>query len=238
MLQHEHDIKSHTHVPQPELDRVPRDAAPIALQFRINDQLHDTQHPTHEIQQDLRDAPSHGGFMLVVGVHLRHILNEGDEQLDITNGVDDVDPRPARRIITGPRPRSDEQAHEHNGQDAADRESPNDPTDVLCTLGEAPYALGELAPAEGTHDDGVEGEDDVVQADGGLGRGGVADGVLAADHGGGVEGEGGDEVGDEAEDVDEGECGGGAGGGAAAEVEDGLRVEGEGPCCCAVGGIY
>ena len=84
----------------------------------------------------------------------------------------------------------------------------------------------------------MDRENEIIEADGRNRSGGVAGGVLGADERGEVECCGGDEVGEETEGVDEGEGGGGAGCGAAAEVEDGLRVEGEGPGGCAVGGFW
>ncbi|KAL8654745.1 MAG: hypothetical protein Q9210_001328, partial [Variospora velana] len=221
-LQDKDDIKHHRHIAQAKLDRVPRYPAPVTLQQGIDDELRDAEDGAHEIQDDLFDAPPDGGFPLVVGSHLRDVLDHRDEELDVRDRVHDVEPCPTFRSVAVVTPsrtatRCDEDGERNDGGDATHGNRPYhgpDPFPRAAPLLEAPDAPREHAPAEGTERHGVDREDDIVGAHRWERGGRVPRGVLGADEWGGVEGKGGGEVGDEAEGVDEGERGGSAGGGA------------------------
>lgn len=78
MLQHKHRINDKTDITQRKLDRVARQAAPIVLQARVDQQLRDGQDAADEVEQDLLDGPAGGGLAEVVGVDLGEEFYEGD----------------------------------------------------------------------------------------------------------------------------------------------------------------
>ena len=82
MLHHENNIEEYRHIPQSELDRIPKNAGPIALQTRVDDQLRNGQNTTCKIQQYLPDAPTDSRFPRIIRPYLRHIFYNRHYQLD------------------------------------------------------------------------------------------------------------------------------------------------------------
>ena len=83
MLHHENNIEEDRHIPQSELDRIPKDARPIALQTRIDDQLRNRQKTACKVQQYLPNAPTDSRLPLVIRPRLRHVFHNRHYQLDI-----------------------------------------------------------------------------------------------------------------------------------------------------------
>lgn len=96
MLGHEDDIVDHAHLTQGELDRVPCDTAPVPLEVAINTLLTHAEDTTCEIQEDLQDTPALSALVSVVCNNLGRVLDQGNDQLDVTHGIDDVQLDPVR----------------------------------------------------------------------------------------------------------------------------------------------
>lgn len=88
MLRDEDQIEEDADVAKPKLDRIARDAGPVALQRRVDEQLHEREDAAGQIEQDLLDAPADGRLALVVCPDLRQVLYECDQELDVANRVD------------------------------------------------------------------------------------------------------------------------------------------------------
>lgn len=192
VLPHEDGVVEHGDVAQHELDGVPRDAGPGALQPGVDAQLADAEHAAGHVEQDLRDGPALGGAVAVVRDDLRRELDDGDEELDVADGVGDVKGAPAggvrggRRVVDAGRDESD-------GQEAAEREAEDGPRGRGRGDAETPLREAVLRGGDEGEEEGVGGEGDVVELDGG-GQAAVAEGVLLADYRGVVEGPVGEEV--------------------------------------------
>lgn len=87
MLNDENQIKDDGDVRQEELDRVPRDSAPIVLETGIEHQLDQRQHTSRQIQENLDNTPAICGFAFIVDPRLRDILDNGDEHFHIGKSV-------------------------------------------------------------------------------------------------------------------------------------------------------
>ena len=208
MLYHEDHIIHHAHVAQRKLDRVPRDAAPVALQVAVDSLLPDAQDAAAEVQQDLPYAPAPRALVAPVDEHLRGVLDERDHHLDVPDRVHDIQLAPvhsgiylaSRCASLGCDGRPDDDARPHDADDAA-RAHAEDEAARPCAhaRGEAPQRAREqvLRCGDEAEDEAVQGKGDVVELDG-RGEVPVAGGVLGADDGGVEEGGVGDEVGREA----------------------------------------
>lgn len=58
MLHHEEQIENNRDVGQDELGRVPRDAAPVLVEARVDDQLGEGQNSAGEVEEDHFDSPA------------------------------------------------------------------------------------------------------------------------------------------------------------------------------------
>lgn len=197
MLHNEHRIIHKRNVPQRELDRVPRDATPVALDPAIDALLCDAQHPAEKVQQDLPDAPALCALVAPVRDHLGRILDERDEKLDVADRVDDVESAPVCGGVDGASGGSgcDEEVGREDAEEAAGSDAEDEARRADARVGgETPEGSGEiLRGGDDREEQGVESESDVVEGDGG-GQAGVTGGVLFANDGGVVEGGVGDEV--------------------------------------------
>lgn len=88
MLCYEYDVEEHTDVPQSQLDRIARYARPVALQVAIDAQLQNREDTPSKVKQDLSNRPALRALILVIREDLRHVLDEGDEELDVGDGID------------------------------------------------------------------------------------------------------------------------------------------------------
>src|SRR5690348_14865364 len=101
MLGHENQVVEHGYVAQGELDRVAGDAGPVSLDVTVNGLLADAQDAAGEVEQDLQDAPALGGAVAVVDNDLGRVFDERDDQLDVRDGVDGVQPDPRGNGLAG-----------------------------------------------------------------------------------------------------------------------------------------
>ena len=128
MLDEEDEIKGDAEVAETEFDRIPGNAGPVPLQAGVEHELGDGEDAAGEIQHDLFDAPTHGGFTLVVDQDLRNVFDDGDDELDVTDRVDEIDPRPTEGILSTTVPgiaRGDDVRHHHQTEDTS-RDDPGD----------------------------------------------------------------------------------------------------------------
>ena len=209
MLGYEEGIVYDADVPQGKLDGVAGDAAPVALEVAVDDELAHAQDPARQVQQDLPDAPAGGALVAVVGQGLGRVLDEGDEQLDVADGVDNVEVAPVDSRVGGGRRLGatavlgrgrDDGAHEQHAGEAADGDAQDEVAGAIAGVGrEGPQRAREevLRGGEDADDGGVQREDEVVEV-GGRVEAVVAGRVLGADDGRVEEGSVGDEVGGEA----------------------------------------
>ncbi|KYK55668.1 hypothetical protein DCS_07632 [Drechmeria coniospora] len=256
MLKDEDAVVDHARVPEGKLDGVAGDAAPVALLPAIDALLGDAQDAAGEVEEDLPDAPAARAPVAGVGDDLGRVLDEGDEELDVAEGIDDVEGAPVGGGIDmarGGGGGADDEAGDGDAGDAAKEDTDDEAARPSADgRGEAPQGVGEervLRDRDEGENGGVQGENDVVE----LNRrrqATVAGGVLFADDGGVVEGEvgGQGEEGDAAEeeeleeeegvveedevrtqDVDQRKVDGGAAGGTAVPVEQRLWVKAQAP---------
>lgn len=119
MLPDEDTIVRHARVAEHELDRVPGDAAPVVLQVTVDALLGDAQDAAEHVQEDLPDAPALCALVAVVGHHLRRVLDEGDDDLDVADGVDDVEAAPVDGRVARARGEEDDEDGDDDPDDAA-----------------------------------------------------------------------------------------------------------------------
>lgn len=192
MLREEDQVVHHAHVAEQQLDRVARDAAPVALQRAVEDELRDAQRAAREVQQDLPDGPAGRAPVAEVGRHLRRVLDERDQQLDVPDRVHGVEPAPAGgRVGRRARPWRGRHHHHHHrehGRDAARPHAADEPAGPVAGRGrEAPGGGHEvLRRGDDGQNERMRGEGDVVEGDGGR-VAVVSGGVLLADEGAVVE---------------------------------------------------
>lgn len=123
MLGHKHQIVEHAHIAQRELSRVTRDAGPVALQPGVKEELGDAEDAAQEVQQDLADAPALGAAVPEVIRELGSVLDQRDEQLDVRDGVDDVEPRPRRLGVRVRRRGQDDADDDGDGDEGPSRDA-------------------------------------------------------------------------------------------------------------------
>lgn len=58
MLDHEDHIEEHGHIPQPELDRIARNTAPITLHSTVEHNLSYAENATAKVEKDSVDCPA------------------------------------------------------------------------------------------------------------------------------------------------------------------------------------
>ena len=228
MLSHKNRINHKTNIPQPEFHRVPRQATPIVLQTRVDQELRNGEDAPNKVHEDLLDGPADGGAAAVVCVDLRDEFYECDEEFHIAYCVDHVDPRPGRRVSSSISALRPYQAHYPQDSDHAPRSDAKHASRYLASaaLIEAPGPFPEHCVCQEAEEHGVCRECHIVGPDGRFRRDGVARCILRADKRGEVEGACGDKVGYKPQDVYDGKGDGGADGRLPANVEDGLWVEG------------
>lgn len=90
MLGNEDCVKDHANVCEEELDWVSSDATPISFEVTIDGKLGDAEDAASEIEQDLPDAPTLRALIADIGQQLGRKLDEGDEQLDVTQSIDGI----------------------------------------------------------------------------------------------------------------------------------------------------
>lgn len=88
VLHDEDQVKEDRNIAKQELGWVARDAAPIVLEARVDDQLEQGENSTSYIEQDSGNAPTDGGFPLVVDPCLGDIFHNRDDELHIRHCVD------------------------------------------------------------------------------------------------------------------------------------------------------
>ena len=88
VLTQEDGVKGHADGAQAKFDGVAGDTGPVALHGRVEHELNERQEAAGEVQQDLLDAPAGGRLARVVDPHLRHVLDDRHDQLDVADGVD------------------------------------------------------------------------------------------------------------------------------------------------------
>ncbi|CAG9999814.1 unnamed protein product [Clonostachys byssicola] len=189
VLPDEDAVVGHARVAEHELDRVARDAAPVVLEVAVDPLLCDAQDPAQHVQEDLPDAPPLCALVAVVGDHLRRVLDERDDDLDVPDGVDDVELAPVDGRVAGARGQEDDEDGDDDAGHAAGADAQDGPARAGAAAGrEPPQRPGEevLRGDDEAEGEAVEGEDDVVELDG-RGQAAVAGGVLRPDDGGVVE---------------------------------------------------
>ena len=232
MLQHKQHVINHAHISERKLDWVAGDAAPVTLQVAINTLLADTQNTTHQVEENLPDAPAAGALVARISKQLRRKLDEGDQQLDVAQRIHDIEIAPVGgRIDVSPGSGGAyDEVYRAHADDAAGYQTQCETAWAAAGVrGKGPRSAGEvLRDGDDAYNGGVQGEDDVVEGNGGR-VALVSGGILFADAVRVVQRQVVREICDEAEYVEERKVDGGAGGGFAAKVEKRLRVEGEAP---------
>lgn len=88
VLCNEDYVKYQADVCQAELDWVSCQAAPVGLQGAVDEKLKHAQHSATKVEELLCDGPPDRGLPLEVGEDLWDIFPDGQDQLDVLNGVD------------------------------------------------------------------------------------------------------------------------------------------------------
>lgn len=87
VLRDENDIEQQTDVCQAKFDRVACQSTPVCLQGTVYQQLDHAQKPAAEIEQLLGNGPPDCGLPLEVGEDLRDIFPDGQDQLNVLDGI-------------------------------------------------------------------------------------------------------------------------------------------------------
>lgn len=200
VLQDKEQIKEDANLAEAKLDGVARDAAPVVLEEAVDALLGDAEDAAGQVEQDLPDAPAVGALVADIGAQLRGVFDEGDGELDVAKGVDDVEVAPVGAGVddaaAGPCAQDDEVGDADADKGAggeADGEAAR--AGPRAADGEAPEGGADevLRRGDEGENEAVQRKDDVVELDRGR-EAVVAGGVLAADGGGVVEGEVGEKV--------------------------------------------
>lgn len=194
VLEHENGVKHQAAVAERKLYGVAGDAAPVTLKVAVDTKLRQAQDASHYVEDDLPDAPAARALVMVVGEDLRRIFDQRHQELDVANGVYNVQLTPVgrgiRRRSCPDNEASDDDAQPRAGYDTGDEAA-------RASAGarvEAPeWAEEILRGGDEAEDEGVQRKDDVVKGDG-RGQAVVAGGILAAHDGGVVEGDIGNKV--------------------------------------------
>lgn len=88
MLDYEQQIKQDGDIPQQELQWVPRHAAPVLLEGRVQNQLPNRQHTPGKVKQNLPDIPPNGGLAFVVNPCLGHVFDNRDDELHVGDSIE------------------------------------------------------------------------------------------------------------------------------------------------------
>lgn len=88
VLCNEDDVKSQADICQSKLDWVARQPAPVSLKRAVYDELKQAQDASTEVQQLLCDRPANSRLASEVGKCLRNVFPDGENQLDVLDGVD------------------------------------------------------------------------------------------------------------------------------------------------------
>ena len=200
MLGHEDGVVGHADVAEDELDGVAGYAAPVALEVAVEALLGDAEDAAGEVEEDLPDAPAAGALVAVVGEDLRGVLCQGDDDLDVADGVDDVEGAPVdgrvhrAGVAAAGGGEGDDEVGAGHAEAAAGADAEHGQAGAGAGDGgagvEAPQAAAEdevLRRGDEAEGEAVQGEDEVVEGDGGR-QAAVAGGVLGPDEGGAVEG--------------------------------------------------
>jgi hypothetical protein len=124
VLDNKGNVVDDADVAEGELDGVTGNAAPVALDVAVDGLLGDAEDSACNVKQDSPDTPAVGALVAPVDDELRGVLDEGDDDLDVADGVDDVELAPvAGRVDGAARPRGlsagDDEAGASDAEDAA-----------------------------------------------------------------------------------------------------------------------
>lgn len=194
VLEDEDAVKNQAAVAKRQLHRVARDAAPVVLQVAMDAELGQAQDSSDDIEDDLPDAPTTRALVAVVCEDLGRVLDQRDQELDIADGVGDIQLAPVGGRV--PRRR---RTHDEASDEEAQRRASNDAGDEAAGAGtgaglEAPKRAEEiLRGGDDAEDEGMQRKCDVVEGDGGE-QAVMAGGVLAPHDGGVIQGDVGSEI--------------------------------------------
>lgn len=194
VLEHENGVKHQAAVAEHKLYGVACDAAPVALEVAVDTKLRQAQDASNHIEDDLPDAPAARALVTVVGEDLGRIFDQRHQELDVANGVYNVQLAP---VVCGipRRGRPDNEAGDEDAQRGAGDDASDEAARASAGAGvEAPERAEQiLRGGDEAENEGVYRKDDVVEGDG-RGQAVVAGSILAAHDGGVVEGDVGSEV--------------------------------------------
>lgn len=125
----------------------------VTVVVRDDNHLRHTESTARTIQDNVPDAPAQGALPAVVHVRLRRVLDQGDEQFNVGAKVEEVDPE-------------QDVAESHAETDA--EEETEDRDEDLAASGHGLVAAlvhRALDDGDGTGEDRVQREDDIVQLD-------------------------------------------------------------------------
>lgn len=229
VLKHEDGVKHQAAVTEHKLYGVACDAAPVMLEVAVNTKLRQAQDTSNHVEDDLPDAPAARALVAVVCEDLGRIFDQCHQELDVANGVYNVQLTPVGRRIPR-RSRPDNETGNQDAQRGAGDDAGDEATRASAGGGfKAPERAEEiLRGGDEAENEGVNRKDDVVEGDG-RGQAVIAGGILAAHDGRVVEGDVGDKVRGETDHVNGREVGRGAGRRPALPVEQRLGIEGEAP---------
>jgi len=154
MLKHEEHVKNDGEESKSKLGWVTKNAAPIIIVVSNEDHLEYTEGSTGEIEDDVPNAPAHSAFAPEVHVSLWHVLDDRDSQLNVGAVVEEVQPR------DGADNGEDESDDDHTGDYQEKAETA--PGDSLI----APVVDDALEDCDGTSEDRVDREEDIIGLDG------------------------------------------------------------------------
>eukprot|EP00754_Rhynchopus_humris_P036354 Rhum_TRINITY_DN18496_c0_g1::Rhum_TRINITY_DN18496_c0_g1_i1::g.167438::m.167438 len=163
VLNHEDDVEEHRARAQTELDRVTGHLRPVALRDAVHDHLRDRQGAAGEVEKDVPDVPTGRSLAAVVQVDLRGVLHDGDAELHPRKAKEEVQPRPRSLVVlvvTALVREVDEPRREHDEEEHNRRQRHRVEALVTALVEE------DLREGDGRQKLGVEGEDDVVDANG------------------------------------------------------------------------
>lgn len=123
MLEHEKNVVYHADVAESKLDRVAGDTRPVALEVRVYQKLGNAKHAADEVEQNASDGPTLGAPVAEVGEELGEVLDDGDEQFDVGDGVHHIEPGPIGGGVGIGGDGGDDEDHDADGDEGAKEEA-------------------------------------------------------------------------------------------------------------------
>jgi len=149
MLCYEDYVKEYACIRKKQFDWVARQAIPVGLKVTVYEELQKRGDSASKVKQNLMDTPALGWLPIPVQIYLRTVFYKCTHQLDVTQGIDNVDPFPIVNA-SGVRSQDKNYRKEHGNNTAEDYAQHESAGFLSSTDIQAPDSREELRISDGT----------------------------------------------------------------------------------------